>query len=376
MYFCIQILNEILDISQFMHNQQADVTYKADEEISLKDLLSKLRETVKYIYKKKILVLLVGCIFGLLGLLYSYIEEAKYTAVCTFVLDDAIGTGGIGQYAGLASMVGLDVNSSGGLFQGENIFELYKSRTMIINTLLKKVTIGQHSELLVDRYIAINHLREKWAKDPKLKNIQFGEKVIPGSERLRDSVLQTIVDNIRIKYLNVAKVDKKLIIIRVSVTAPDEFFAKTFNDQIVLTVNDFYIQTKTKRSLQTVNILQHQADSVRRTLNGAVYHSAAITDATPNLNPSRGTLRTGVQISQFNAEASKAILTEIIKNLELSKISLRKETPLIQLIDSPMYPLEKEKTGKLKSLIVGGIIGGIFTILALVMTRVFKFLLN
>src|SRR5690606_27628587 len=146
--------------------------------------------------------------------------------------------------------------------------------------------------------------------------------------RLQDSVLGRIVEAIDRNYLEVSKPDKNLSIIEVKVQAKDEAFAKVFNNEIVKTVNDFYVQTKTKKSLENLAILQHQTDSVKVVLEGAIYSTAATLDATPNLNPTRQVLRTPVQRSQFSAEANRAILMELIKNLEMAKMALRKETPL------------------------------------------------
>ena len=56
----------------------------------------------------------------------------------------------------------------------------------------------------------------------------------------------------------------------------------------------------------------------------------------------------------------------------MAKVSLRKETPLIQVIDRPILPLKKEKVGKLKSLILGGFLAGFLTILYLVFTSLYK----
>jgi uncharacterized protein involved in exopolysaccharide biosynthesis len=61
-----------------------------------------------------------------------------------------------------------------------------------------------------------------------------------------------------------------------------------------------------------------------------------------------------------------------VKNLELSKMSLLKETPLIQVIDQPVYPLEEIKFGKLKGLVLGGFLGGVFTIITLLLISFFK----
>jgi uncharacterized protein involved in exopolysaccharide biosynthesis len=61
-----------------------------------------------------------------------------------------------------------------------------------------------------------------------------------------------------------------------------------------------------------------------------------------------------------------------VAQLELSKVSLRKETPLVQLIDRPILPLEKEKLGKKKALILGGFLGGFLTVLYLVFGQLYR----
>jgi uncharacterized protein involved in exopolysaccharide biosynthesis len=53
-------------------------------------------------------------------------------------------------------------------------------------------------------------------------------------------------------------------------------------------------------------------------------------------------------------------------------MALRKETPLIQVIDKPIFPLEKEKVGKLKTLVLGGFLAGFLTVLYLVFSSLYK----
>jgi len=112
-------------------------------------------------------------------------------------------------------------------------------------------------------------------------------------------------------------------------------------------------------------------------MNGAIFSAAAVSDATPNLNPTRQVQRAApMQRSQFSAETNKAILSELVKNLEMSKISLRKETPLIQVIDKPVYPLAKEAFGKLKGIVMGGLLAGFLIVVILSLRLVFKNILS
>jgi hypothetical protein len=90
-------------------------------------------------------------------------------------------------------------------------------------------------------------------------------------------------------------------------------------------------------------------------LNGAITGVATANDNAFNLNPALTVKRAPVAKRQVDVQANTAILTQLVTNLELAKVTLLKETPLIQVIDRPILPLKKENVGKLKSLLFGGI---------------------
>lgn len=351
-----------------------------EEEISLKELILKMKEWWAYLWSKKLIIIAAGIFGGLLGLGYAFIKKPIYTATTTFVLETGEKSGGLGQFAGMASMMGIDLGGGGGgIFQGDNILELYKSRKMIEKTLFGRVD-SESEELLIERFAKFNDLYKKWEKDPKIGVVAFkatDTSKKDASARLKDSLITTVVEAINKTYLNVGKPDKKLSLVKVSTSAEEEVFAKRFNEELVKNVNDFYVQTKTKKSLENVAILQHKTDSVRAVMNGAIYKAVVIVDATPNLNPSRQVQRVApVQKAQFSSETNKAVLSELVKNLEMSKISLLKETPLIQVIDEPFYPLKKEKLGKIKGIVLGSVVFSFFSSLFLIFRKLIKLILS
>ena len=342
-------------------------------EISIKEIVLKSRSALSYLKSKKIVIVSFFLSGAVIGLGYSIFKKPIYSAVCTFVLEDGSKGSGLGQYAGLASLAGIDLGGGGGsgIFQGENIFELYKSRLMIEKTLLSEVNINGKKQLLIDRYIDFNGFREKWKDQDNLKNITFNQD--PNHfTRTQDSIVTNIVDIFNKKVLIVDKPDKKLSVIKVEVLSEDELFAKYFNNKLVETVNEFYAQTKTKKSNQNIKTLQHQADSVREVLNTSIRGVASAIDAAPNANPGLIVLRVPSQRKQIDVQASTAIYTEIVKNLEISKISLRQETPLIQVIDQPVLPLKERHLGKFKGIIIGGILATLVIIFTLLFGKVFK----
>jgi hypothetical protein len=357
--------------------QQPSLKFE-NNEISLKAVILKILFWLRYLCSKWLLILGFVILGGMAGFCYAYFSKPVFTASSTFVLEEANPASRLGGLGGLASMVGIDLGGGGGgLFQGDNIIELYRSRSMLKKTLLTRVPSNGKSVLLIDEYIRFNKLREKWEDNPRLKNIHFNVATGKPLSRLQDSVLRKVIQKINKDNLAIFKPDKRLGIISVEVRAEDEFFAKAFDDQIVKNVNNFYIQTKTKRSLQNVQLLQQKTDSVRSVINGAIYSAAAASEATPNLNPTRLTQRdVPVQRSQFSAESNKAFLVELVKNLELSRISLQKETPLIQLIDEPEFPLDVQKPSEIRGMLIGCFLAGAIIVVFLVVRKFFKVVMS
>ena len=346
------------------------------EEISIKELVFKLKKPFKYLFSKWYILVITGIIGGLIGFLYAKNKKTTYTATTTFVLETGEQGGGLGQYAGVAAMVGIDLQGGGnGIFQGDNLLELYKSKKMIEAALLQKSS-KESQKTLLDQYLDQEHIRENWIKNsPELLKINYTNVTQPNKvlQRKRDSVVTAVVTDIKRNALDVGKLDKKLSLLKIAVRSDDESFAQELNISLVDQVNDFYVQTKTKKSLETVKILQNKVDSVRSVMNGAISSAAITVDQTPNLNPTRQAQRIApVQRSQFSAETNKAILGQLVQHLEMSKMNLLKDSPLIQIVDEPRLPLENDKIVLLKAAALFFIVGAFIAGLALLFKGIIK----
>ena len=349
------------------------VNLNTETAISLKDLILKMQEWGKYLRSKWLIVLIAGFIGGLSGLTYAFFKKPVYHAELSFALEDEQTVGGLGGALGLASQFGFDLGGGGGgAFSGDNLLELMKSRTMVQKTLLTSVVINGKPQTLAELYINYNKLREEWGNKPILNNIQFLPSQDSGNfTRIQDSLLGEFHKSIIRNNLSVTKVDKKLSIVSVKINSENELFSKYFTEVLVSEVADFYIETKTRKGSQNVTILQHQTDSVRRQLNYAIAGVAMTVDANPNANPARQVLRVPSQRRQVDVQANQAILMELVKNLEISKVSLRKETPLIQIIDKPVLPLEKSKIGRITAALIGFAVFSFLIVLYLISRRIF-----
>lgn len=346
-----------------------------NDEISLKELLEKAKEWYHYLLSQWKIIVLAGLLGGLIGLAYSFIKKPVYTATLSFALEDEKSGGGLGGALGLASSLGLDLGGGGGsMFTGSNLTELFKSRAMVEKTLLSTVPdVDGKSITLAELYIKNNEWREKWEGKPKLEKIHFLPEVKRTYfTRVHDSILGVMYDNLSKTSLSVAQKDKKIAIISIDVNDVNELFAKQLCENLAKTVSDFYVTTKSKKAKMNMDILVRQTDSIRSELNGAITGVAVANDNTFNLNPALNVRRTPSARRQVDVQANTAILTELVKQTELAKVTLRKETPLIQVIDKPILPLKKEKFGKAKGLVMGGFLAGFLMVLFLIGRRVMK----
>jgi uncharacterized protein involved in exopolysaccharide biosynthesis len=346
-----------------------------NDEISLKELILKIKEWYHFLLTQWKLIILMGVIGGVIGFTYAYFQKPTYKAVLTFAMEEEKSAGGgLSGALGLASSLGIDLGSSaGGAFAGSNLIELMKSRKLVDKTLLSPIEVNEKTQSLVEYYITFNELKKDWDENTNLKNLNFPIDADRSKFTLQqDSILKNIAVEIIKTDLIISQKDKKVSILSIEMNSTNELFAKIFCETIAKETSEYYVEIKSKKSKMNVDILQHQADSIRAELNSAISGVAAATDNVFNLNSALNVKRAPSARRQVDVQANTAILTQLVGNLELAKVTLRKETPLIQIIDRPIFPLEKEKVGKLKSLVLGGFLAGFLTVLYLVFTTLYK----
>ena len=360
---------------------QIDNSKIVNDEITLKELIIKIKEWCSFLKTKWLMIVIASMIGGLIGLTISLFEKPSYKAILTFAMEeDKGGAGALNGALGLASSFGIDLDGGGGggAFAANNLAELMKSRLLVEKVLLEPIKINGKIISLAEYYIQINELRKNWTNKPDLKEIQF----LPNSDIdnftfIQDSILKQIHQSLIGKEkLSIMQKDKKVTILSIEVTSESELFSKLFCESLAKETSNFYIETKSKKARINVNVLQRQVDSVRNALNGAITGVANESDNVYNLNPAFNIKGAPSKKRQIDVQANTAILTNLAVQLELAKITLRKETPLIQLIDKPILPLEKVKFGKLKSLIIGGFLAGFLFTLYLIFDNWYTKLLS
>lgn len=324
-----------------------------EKEVSLKDLINRVIDWIKYLFSKWLIIGIVAAFGAGMGLLYAYMAKPVYSASVSFVLSNKSASGG--GLMGLASQFGFDLGSNGtDVFSGDNIISLMRSRKMVQEVLLKK---PDGKESLLNTFTKDMKLDKAWGENERTqKALPFPDDTSKMT-LIQDSLFREVYFMIQDNMLTVEKPEKDQIIYVVTTTSNNEMFAYHLTSYLVKATSAFYINTKTSSAKRNLDMLQNEADSIRYLLGGAITSTGAQTDLTFNLNPAYQVQRSGAQQSQVRAAALGEAYGEVLKNLELAKITLLQETPLYQVIDEPTLPLLITKPGKLMSLIIGGFLG-------------------
>lgn len=315
-------------------------------------ILSFFKKTFSFLLNKWKIILSLALLSAGIGFCIALTNDEKYTASLSFVLEDEKNSSPISGAIGLASQFGIDVGGGGGaLFSGANVLELFKSR-MILRKVLE-VKNPMTGKSIMYSYLNLYH-EPLFKRYLKLEN-NFSS--IENTQYIKDSIISVIHNHILKNLLFVDQGDKKNSIFIIKVVSKDENFSKIFVETIVDAVSQFYVETKSKKARLNLEILQRQVDSVRLQLNNSFLGVATTSDKIYNLNPALTTQRVPTTKMQFDQQANAAILTELVKNLELAKVTLRKETPLFQIIDKPIPPLPKTGRGRVKNTAIGFLFG-------------------
>jgi hypothetical protein len=327
-----------------------------NKELSFSDIASKLREWFVCLRKQFWKLLFLSVLGGISALVYAHFAPIAYKSKVSFVVEE--GKAGAGGLASLAGQFGIDISGSGGtgLISGDNIILFLKSKSLVKEILMTQYD-SSNNYSLADRYADVYKLRKKWANSSEVgKEIFFppvSSVASPIYTRLQDSLMHIMIDKVVKKQLIVERPEKKATFINLEASFRDEKLGALFSSRLVDSAINIYIVTKTKRQKTNVDKLKRRADSIATALNRQTYQTASNQEKIIDINPAERVVTVKTEVSMRDKMMLTTIYGEVVKNLEIAKVQLNQETPTIQLVDIPEYPLENDKKSKSVYIIIG-----------------------
>lgn len=324
----------------------------------------KSKNWIKFLLGKWILIT-IFCICGLiLGIVYAKSQQVEYESYLTFSLDE--NSSSSGGFAGLAAQFGLGA-ADNGLFSGDNIIEVIKSRIIIERALLSTDSLNGKPITLINYYNQVYFKSTPPDTKSATKPIEFPVGLNKQQfTYAQDSVLYKTFGDIVKNFLIAARPDKQLNVYVIKFKSPDERFTKVFTDKILAETIQFYTELKTKKSETTLKILEQRIDFIKGNLNAAITDKANVQDA--NVNPAFSAAQVPVQKQQLNMQVYGTAYGELYKNLELARFQYLQNIPLLQVINNNDYPMQRNKPGWIKTGLTGAFL---FALLATFLLTVF-----
>ena len=320
----------------------------ADDEISLKDIILKIKEWFSIVWPHRVLIILLSLVTGLTAALYTkFSTKPTYTASYQLFFQEE--SSGLSGAMRLASSFGLGGMGGGSASSSAAVQAFITSRNNIAHVMTVELENGR----LIDRYYAVRLEENEEFKAHYRAN--FGV-----NKRYTDSVLTQVFLSFNQGVL-VAKFDKETGVLGFSAITHGEAFTYDLATQLVQNTEAQFMDWKRQKGLSAINSFQGKVDSLKFALDVTLRRFGEYQDQNKSLISAVDKMEQ-MRLT-IDMEALKVAYGEYIKALEMSKAELINLEGPFKYFDEPIFPLEKTKESARKAGIFGAIITGFLLVL-------------
>lgn len=319
----------------------------------------------RLIWKEKWWIILVTTVVTALGIAYALLAQEEFTTKGKILPEiQGKGAGNLSQFAGLASLAGIDLNSLGGSAVDAVRPDLYPdvitSTPFYLELFKTQVHTRDNQVMTFENYY--HNILEK-GKEPKEKLL----KKYPVKEE--GIILVNRLNEIRLKALReriTSGIDRKSGVITINVKMPDPVVAAETAKFAMEYLMEYVKNYRTEKLRQDVDYLSDQVDASRGKYHSSQEKKARYTDQFQDMRLQSA----DVQRERIDAEyrLSSTFYNELLKKLEEAKFKLHQQTPVFKILEPPVVPAKRTEPKRsviaIASVIFGGVLG-----LALVLIR-------
>lgn len=321
-------------------------------------------------------ILIVTCIFGILGIGVALMHKRKYVVTVTLAPEVQSNSRTGGSLSSLASMFGVNMGNMTSLSSDAlniTIFPEIVSSTPFL-TQLFEVELTPKPKLPKDKIEArkimegplptvklYDHLtgrdKEKgWLR--QLKESIFGEEEEdPNYMKANVSLLtkeqQKVVKYMREKLVS-ANVDKKTAMTTISVVMDDPLMCSQLADTVCRRLREYVFTYRTEKEQQNFDYYEALCDSAYQVMTAAQAAYAAAVDNNQSLI--RQTVAVRRERLQQEASLAAQIYQQMVQQREVSRARLQEMKPVFAVVEPGTYP-EKPANSRRKAVLMWGFMG-------------------
>ena len=328
------------------------------DELSLRDFLLAIRQWFAFFRRHRIkyLLLTIACAAGFV--LYSLTRETTYRAELTFMLSDN-NSNQLSGFTGVLGQFGLPLST--GRYNIDKLLEIAKSRTIIQEVLFIKSSWNDNEDHIINHLIEMHEL--KVDKEPEAQDEHFKflhddlESFTPQEKAMLKKVYNLVAGTNEKKDngLLICDYGRDHYIMSFSFNSKSQRVSIDFVNGLYRSVKEYYTNVSRERSQFTYELVRNKRDSIRSSLSDVELELARLKDE--NIGSFRN--QDNLEISRLNTESLilKTALAKTEENLAIAEFALENNTPLIQLIDTPLEPLPPVRRSPIKFGLAGFILG-------------------
>lgn len=342
-------------------------TYIDSDEITLKDLILKVKEFTIEILNSWLIIGLISLLFAL-GFFLKHINHIPtYNSELRFVVEGQNNVGG-----GLSSLLGSFGIKKGGKVNPYKIIEVGKSTDVLLKILSKKL---DSNESIANSILKEYELVNKWSENNvEFENFKFGEKIsTTGSELERKAIkrLKKILwGGKNIFPLTTFDLDEDTGIYSIGTEAISEKISLGVTTTLYNEIKHFFEEEIFLNQKQLADILTMKADSIKALNESKIRQLAKFEDRNRRVVSNQALVPSRI-LSQESSALSFAY-AEIMKNKEMTDVNLKDMQPLFMAIDTPFSPLSPTVSSALIEILKGLILGGFIAVFFVLSKKIYR----
>lgn len=346
---------------------------QADEAtgLSLVVLVAKAKEYFREVLRFWWLVLLVGAIFGGLMGYFAHGKSTEYSAELTFMVNES---GSSGANAGVSAVLG-QFGLGGSDSNLDKVVALAESRFMAQKMLFAKASCNGTTDFIANHLMNAHGLYEIYNINPNESGQVFTHDSLPAFTVEEKKVFLRLYRALKLNgdqgfpLLEVSYF-KSSGLFTFQATSRNEDLSIAIVENLYKNLEKYYVSQATQQQQINVDRLEAKVDSLQQELTDKEFQLARLQDRSAGLFQQTGRVQQG----QLNRQVQilSVAYGESVRRLETTRFLLNNATPVFTPVDFPLGPIPPKSESKITAAIIGGLIGGIITVLFLVTRKLFS----
>jgi uncharacterized protein involved in exopolysaccharide biosynthesis len=316
----------------------------------------------KIIWKEKIWIILITLVFALGGVYSALTAREEFSSEGTILPEFQSKTGGLSQFAGLASLAGVDLSSmSGGLGGVEavrpDLYPTVVASTPFFLELFKCKVVTRKKEQMT-----FSQFYDKYVLDDDI-DVEYTKLTYPLNNDYLAVTYQTEKNLKDLRKRITSSIDKKTGVITFTVKMPDPIVAALVTKFSMEYVKQYVTNYRTEKSKRDLNFLAERLDAAK----GKYYFNQTKKAQYSDQNQLSMIKVQSADLQRERIESeyklSSSFYNSLLQKYEEAKLKVQQETPVLKVLEPPVVPNKRSEPKRAIIVLIATFLGGIFGII-------------